>query len=218
MKAGFPLSFLLTIFSIACIFGRTLPSWQTVLVENDDLVISFTQWNVSSADMVETANTTNPINYYNLSAQVPGDLMTDLMRAGIIQDPYYGRNFLTQHVWMGPSRPNESQHQRSRTWIYSTYFTLPDNFNNTLFLVAESIKMGARIELNGVVVGMATNQFRRYILQLTQQALQQRASFANSRLRRHELNIIFDPEISTNGRFMACSGGWDWAPYVSFGC
>ena len=27
------------------------------------------------------------------------------------------------------------------------------------------------------------------------------------------LEISFDPEIDTNGRFMACSGGWDWAPY-----
>ena len=27
------------------------------------------------------------------------------------------------------------------------------------------------------------------------------------------LEIVFDRSISTHGRFMACSGGWDWAPY-----
>ena len=27
------------------------------------------------------------------------------------------------------------------------------------------------------------------------------------------IEISFDPNIDTEGRFMACSGGWDWAPY-----
>jgi hypothetical protein len=30
----------------------------------------------------------------------------------------------------------------------------------------------------------------------------------------HYLTISFDPSIEVNGRFTACSGGWDWAPYA----
>ena len=33
----------------------------------------------------------------------------------------------------------------------------------------------------------------------------------------HSLSITFDPTIATGGRFMACSGGWDWAPYSRAG-
>ena len=27
------------------------------------------------------------------------------------------------------------------------------------------------------------------------------------------LQVIFDPSIDVKGRFMSCTGGWDWAPY-----
>lgn len=30
----------------------------------------------------------------------------------------------------------------------------------------------------------------------------------------HDLTISFDPSKKVNGRFTACSGGWDWAPYA----
>ena len=29
----------------------------------------------------------------------------------------------------------------------------------------------------------------------------------------HTLTVMFDPSIDVGGRFMSCTGGWDWAPY-----
>eukprot|EP00965_Chrysotila_dentata_P069607 2299144-Pleurochrysis_carterae.AAC.2 len=29
----------------------------------------------------------------------------------------------------------------------------------------------------------------------------------------NRLELVFDPAIDVGGRFMACTGGWDWAPY-----
>lgn len=120
---------------------------------------------------------------------------------------------------------------RSRTWIYETHFRL-DNQNQVLqsvsskrrgaewtnegahfqrqrnyALVVEGIKMGASVSINGIPSGNVTDQFLRYIFPLSQSMLRSNLTNLNS------LSIAFDPEIDTHGRFMACSGGWDWAPY-----
>lgn len=31
---------------------------------------------------------------------------------------------------------------------------------------------------------------------------------------KNQLSVTFDSSIHTDGRFMACSGGWDWAPFT----
>lgn len=54
---------------------------------------------------------------------------------------------------------------------------------------------------------MATDQFLRYSFELTAAALR-RADGGASRLA-----VTFDPAIGVDGRFTACTGGWDWAPY-----
>jgi hypothetical protein len=65
-------------------------------------------------------------------------------------------------------------------------------------LVFEGIKMGARVSINGKETNV-TDQFLRYTFPVEGSVV---------------LEIAFDPSIDTDGRFMACSGGWDWAPYT----
>jgi len=124
--------------------------------------------------------------------------------------------------------------RRTRTWIYETNFTLGhiNTSNSSIYksivrrrevveqkenesyiehkryaLVVEGIKMGASIQVNGINIGNVTDQFLRYIFPLPPSTLHSELTDTNS------LSITFDPEIDTHGRFMACSGGWDWAPY-----
>eukprot|EP00557_Chaetoceros_sp_GSL56_P012448 CAMPEP_0176484278 /NCGR_PEP_ID=MMETSP0200_2-20121128/4368_1 /TAXON_ID=947934 /ORGANISM="Chaetoceros sp., Strain GSL56" /LENGTH=1096 /DNA_ID=CAMNT_0017880739 /DNA_START=316 /DNA_END=3606 /DNA_ORIENTATION=- len=198
--------------------------------------------------------------YQNIPAHVPGDILTDLQMASIINDPFYDNNFLDErHVWMGDKKifsngtscynsySDENGtlfflkeeyriphlERRTRTWIYQTSFFLqnhkvkPASFHDiddehssilrqTIrkikeasqvqhLLVIEGIKMGASVAINGFTIGNVTNQFLRRIFPLPQSILNLE----------HEnfLAVSFDPEIDTHGRFMACSGGWDWAPY-----
>jgi beta-mannosidase len=129
---------------------------------------------------------------------VPGDVLTDLVEAGILEDPYFDRNFLTQErhvVW-------------NKTWIYSTTVELPNDADEdvTWQLVVEGIKMGAELFFNGVFLGTVRDQFLRYTFTLEQHHLGSRGP--------HVLTISFDPRIQVDGRFTACSGGWDWAPYA----
>jgi len=101
--------------------------------------------------------------------------------------------------------------------------------------------MGATVEVNGFHIGTAADQFLRYIFPIPQNELShgsflpqayesdstdvrhtvtsERAFNKQQSLlqRQHTLSISFDPKIETNGRFMACSGGWDWAPYSRTG-
>ena len=90
-------------------------------------------------------------------ASVPGDLVTDLQNAKIIADPLYELTFLANASWWA----------EPRNWTYSTIFSLPAAAPGTSqLLVFDGIKMGARILVNGLLVGIATNQFVRLVFPL----------------------------------------------------
>ena len=129
----------------------------------------------------------------SINATVPGDLVTDLERAGIVNDPLLDTNFQNATAWAGP------------TWTYSKQFSLPPALaapETAVLLVFDGIKQGAHIELNGKWLGNATNQHRRWVFEVG-------ALVATANL----LTVTFDIGIATEGRYMYCSGGWDWAPY-----
>jgi hypothetical protein len=132
-----------------------------------------------------------------IAASVPGDIITDLQTAGLIGDPLVELNFL-----------NESAAWTNTTWIYQTTFSTAANATATgdaYMLVFDGVKMGADIKVNGVLLGTAADQFLRYSFTLNTSVL----GVTN----KHTLELVFDPTISCGGRWMACTGGWDWAPY-----
>ena len=127
-----------------------------------------------------------------MPASVPGDLITDLEAAGMVGDPLYELNWLNASIW------------DTNTWTYSTTFTAPAGGGSTL-LVFDGIKMGADIILDGKTIGNTTDQFLRYIFPVTLSSTQAP----------HTLEVVFDPKIDCGGRWMSCTGGWDWAPYTN---
>lgn len=128
-----------------------------------------------------------------IKATVPGDLITDLQKAGLIGDPLYENNFLNASLWADPAK----------VWEYSRTFDAPQQLNGDgeVLLVFDGVKMGATVELNDVQLGHVTDQHVRY-------------TFPVSSVLKGTQNVLkvrFDG-TSTDGRYMACSGGWDWAP------
>ena len=139
-----------------------------------------------------------------IRATVPGDLVTDLQGAGLIGDPLYELNWKNYTLW------------EDNVWTYSRAFALSaaqlaglSSGASDMLLVFDGIKMAASISLNGVALGHTTNQFVRYTFSLAA------AQAAGGRLgAQNTLTVSFDAQDqTTEGRFMACSGGWDWAPY-----
>ena len=130
-----------------------------------------------------------------IAATVPGDLLTDLERANKIGDPLFELNFkdpAQQALW-------------TQDWIYTRQFKT-EGISPPWALVFDSVKMGARVYLDGTLLGKITDQFLRYIFPVTD---------AISPGQTHNVSVAFDASIDTQGRFMACSGGWDWAPVRS---
>eukprot|EP00039_Didymoeca_costata_P007213 m.97371 g.97371 ORF g.97371 m.97371 type:complete len:1025 (-) comp13593_c0_seq2:109-3183(-) len=143
------------------------------------------------------ANSTLTVSTMNITATVPGDVVTDLQKSGVIRDPLFEVTFRdNSSLWS--KGPGDTA---GPTWTYETTFDWSAKDKQAL-LVFDGIKMGARIELNGNNLGVAEDQFLRYVYPVT--------SLLNSS--GNVLKVEFDWSISTNGRFMACSGGWDWAP------
>ena len=126
-----------------------------------------------------------------IKGTVPGDLMTDLQAAGKMRDPYYENTFNdveTQKLWY------------NNTWVYSKTFTASSS--GAALLVFEGIKMSATIKFDGTVIGTALDQFLRYTYPITVAAGST-----------HTITVTFDWQ-EIDGRWMACTGGWDWAPYT----
>ena len=130
-----------------------------------------------------------------IAAKVPGDLLTDLENANKIGDPLFELNFkdpAEQAFW-------------TQDWVYSRQFKI-EGTTPPWALVFDSVKMGARVYLDGTLLGNITDQFLRYVFPI---------AGALGVGQTHNVSVAFDAGIDTHGRFMACSGGWDWAPVSS---
>lgn len=126
---------------------------------------------------------------FNIKGAVPGDLITDLQNNGLIPDPLFELNWKNSSLW------------DDNIWTYTTTFSWTPGPSETL-LVFDGIKMGANVTLNGRLIGVAQDQFLRYIYPL--KASGALVTGTNT------LSVSFDKQIPVDGRFMACTGGWDW--------
>jgi hypothetical protein len=127
-----------------------------------------------------------------IPAKVPGDLISDLYASGLIGNPLYELNWLNSSIW------------DDNVWTYSTSFKA----NSKTLLVFDGIKMGAIIKVNGVEIGRATDQFLRYSFRLNRPGLLKDSG--------NTLDVFFPgSSLHCNGRWMSCTGGWDWAPYTN---
>ena len=124
-----------------------------------------------------------------LTGVIPGDLITDLERAHLVQDPLYELGWLDNNSGLVPP-------WNAHVWTYSTQFSAPPSS----LLVFDGIKMCARILVNGKQALFATDQFLRYTLPVAGDV---------------KLQVEFDPKEDVGGRYMASSGGWDFEPYTN---
>ena len=118
------------------------------------------QWKLSSTDGV----------YTDIPVEgKPSDIITDLMSAKILDEPYFNSNFLTQQeIWTGNisewrgTRPKLGVRNTNMDVYHRIYDIHREMMNSTLTLVMEGIKMGASILWNNQNLGVVTDQFLRY--------------------------------------------------------
>jgi hypothetical protein len=137
-----------------------------------------------------------------LPATVPGDILTDLQRAGRVADPYWNMTWRT---------PDFIAAWNNGTWAYTKKFMLPASWLlrgagsiNHFTLVFDGIRMGAMVSLNGIALGNATNQFIRYVFD---------AGTALKPGAQNVLEVKFGADLGID-----CGGRWtysnsiDWSP------
>ena len=144
-----------------------------------------------------------------IDGQVPGDLLTDLQKAGVIPDP-----------WLDLTWRTNSSLWSDHAWTYSTQFSVTAPVlagSSSLLLVFEGVKMGATVRVNGQSIGVVRDQFLRYTFPLNVSAVTLMPGKNANRVdvTFGDLETDGPEDIPEDGRFMACTGGRDWAPYTN---
>ncbi|MFF6783646.1 glycoside hydrolase family 2 protein [Streptomyces sp. NPDC012510] len=143
----------------------------------------------------------------SLPASVPGCVHTDLLAAGLIPDPFLGRNE-TEVAWVG-----------RREWTYET--ELPGvgaDGHDQVDLVFDGLDTAAEIRLDGRLLGSVRNMHRSYRFDVTgtsgRLSVRFASAYAEAEAVRERLGDRPNayPEPFQFIRKMACSFGWDWGP------
>lgn len=154
-----------------------------------------------------------PCTIRDVPATVPGTMMTDLLDAGLIPDPYLDRN---EHelAWTGECDA-----------LYRTRFTWAPAGADRVDLVAASLDTVATVVLNGHEIARTRNQHRSWRFDVTDviregdNDLEIRFA-APLRAAREAAEVLGDLPNAGNDhpynaiRKMACNFGWDWGPVL----
>lgn len=147
----------------------------------------------------------------DLPATVPGCVHTDLLAAGIIEDPFLSRNE-TAVAWVGRT-----------DWRYATVLGARDTAHERTDLVFDGLDTVATVSVGGARVGNTRNMHRGYRFDVTDRldpaaptplTVEFTSAYTEAeavRARVGERPNAY-PEPFQYIRKMACSFGWDWGP------
>ncbi|MFE0148268.1 glycoside hydrolase family 2 protein [Nonomuraea sp. NPDC059007] len=149
-------------------------------------------------------------DFSGIPATVPGCVHTDLLTAGLIDDPYLDRNE-ERLAWIGRT-----------PWTYETTFDWTDTGEDRVDLVCAGLDTVATVLVNGMQAGRTANMHRTYRFAV-EHLLREGANtltvhfdspYAYAEARRAELGerpgAYAEPYPFI--RKMACNFGWDWGP------
>jgi beta-mannosidase len=147
-----------------------------------------------------------------IPATVPGTVHTDLLAAGLIDDPYLDLNELKDE-WIGHTE-----------WAYRTVIDWQGSAEERTDLVFDGLDTVAIVTLNGVEIGRTFNQHRTYrfdvsaLLQVGENALEVRFASAWEYAEgvKAQLGDLPNAYPTPFGfiRKMAANFGWDWGPQL----
>lgn len=145
---------------------------------------------------------------------LPGDNYTALYEAGIIPDPYFGKN------------EEVIQEYRKYTWIFSREFDVSEELLafESIILDAEKVDTFAVFSLNGKKVFESDNMFRRITLDVKKYLKPGKntvsVKFKPVEAEGKKINDTLPEEVFMNScssvpylnliRKVHCHGGWDW--------
>jgi beta-mannosidase len=142
--------------------------------------------------------------------KVPGTVHTDLLAAGLIEDPYRDDQERVQ-AWIGRCE-----------WVYETTFEWQPGAHERHDLVFSGLDTVATVELNGRLLGRTANMHRTYrfdaLEALRPGANALRVTFGSAVRFADAMSMQLGARPHVNHhpynaiRKMACNFGWDWGP------
>lgn len=148
-----------------------------------------------------------PPGAVEIDAHVPGEVHVDLLRAGLIPDPYYATN------------ADQAQWVEQKEWWYRRTFEVPEDLDlRRAYLEFDGLDTFATVFLNGAEVGRTNNMFVPHRFDVSGAAV----TGTNTVAIRFEPAVKVLERIDTSGLFgcfdtprvaarkMQCSFGWDW--------
>ncbi|MET0492449.1 MAG: glycoside hydrolase family 2 protein [Actinoplanes sp.] len=145
----------------------------------------------------------------SVAATVPGCVHTDLLAAGLIDDPYLDENE-KKLAWIGRT-----------DWVYETVFS-HDLTEARTDLVCAGLDTVATVLLNGIEVGRTANMHRGYRFDVREVLrngenrlrIEFASAYSYAEAQRDRLGDRPNayPEPFNFIRKMACNFGWDWGP------
>ncbi|MFF8101353.1 glycoside hydrolase family 2 protein [Streptomyces sp. NPDC016640] len=141
-----------------------------------------------------------------LPASVPGCVHTDLLAAGLIPDPFLGRNE-AEVAWVG-----------RRDWTYERDLTAASTAHEQTDLVFDGLDTVAEILLDGRSLGRVRNMHRSYRFDVTGLSGRLTVRFASAYAEAEAVRGTLGERPGAYAepyqylRKMACSFGWDWGP------
>jgi beta-mannosidase len=142
----------------------------------------------------------------SLPAAVPGCVHTDLLTAGVIPDPFLGRNE-TEVAWVG-----------RREWTYERDLDVSAAPHEQTDLVFDGLDTVAEVRLDGRLLGRVRNMHRSYRFDVTGPAGRLTVRFASAYAEAEAVRGKLGERPGAYAepyqyvRKMACSFGWDWGP------
>lgn len=140
-----------------------------------------------------------------LPARVPGCVHSDLLAAGVIPDPFLGRNEVDA-AWVG-----------RREWTYERELPEASGHERT-DLVFDGLDTAAEVTLDGRLLGRVRNMHRSYRFDVTGATGRLAVRFASAYTEAEAVRERLGERPAAYAepyqyiRKMACSFGWDWGP------
>lgn len=138
-------------------------------------------------------------------AQVPGDVFTDLWKAGAIEDPYFGRNSVKAQ-WV--------QHYE---WWYSYQFNVTEDITDQIVRIDfEGVDFSCDVWLNGVHLGRHEGAFSSFSFDVTDALRVSKKNIESKNM----LMIKLDPPPQVNAKVAGRKTPWFgdyWRDLIPFG-
>ncbi len=169
----------------------------------DRLKLSGDKWNLRQISRQEFFSRPDQLNHILkdkreiFPAKVPGNVRLDLLAAGRIPEPFFGKD------------NEKSKWVSDGCWMYDTKFEIPISFKEKdLFINFKRTDYAARFFLNGHYLGYNIGMFSPSIFKIN--------DFINAKSEEQELVVLLKGSPKLRNRALKCqmAYGWDFAPNI----